>query len=52
MKETDRMKYGYRFYGLQMKMIPTTYLQEVLSIIPKTPKNQPLIEYIQKRLKK
>ena len=52
MKETDKMQYGYRYYGFQMKTIPTGYLEEVLPTIPKNVQNQPLIEYIQKRLKK
>lgn len=50
MKETDQMTYGLQWYGSQMKMIPTGYLEEILPTL--TEKQQPLIDYIKKRLKK
>lgn len=50
MKDTDRMLYGIQYYGSRMKMIPDGYLEQILPGLTK--KEQLLIEYIKKRLKK
>ena len=50
MKDTDQMTYGLRWYGCQMKLIPLAYLVEILPDLTK--KEQPLIDYINERLKK
>ena len=50
MKDTDLMKYGLKWYGCKMKLIPLSYLVEILPNLTK--KEQPLINYINERLKK